>query len=134
MVDVLAEHLDLRVEQRLVAGHRLELRDQAFRSGVLDIGLVDEVLVAGQHRARLRIEDLFFHLRVHAQRDADLAGEQHALVAPAACGGELPVLLEHLLDLAMFGHQQLQGVRLRWLRRGLGMHGGQGGHGALLAE
>ncbi|MFZ5549717.1 MAG: hypothetical protein ACOZJX_13565 [Pseudomonadota bacterium] len=48
VLDVLAQHLDLRVVERLVRRRGLDLRDQVLRAGMLHLGLVEQVLILGQ--------------------------------------------------------------------------------------
>ena len=63
VVDVLAEHLDLRVVQLVGRIHRLDLLDEVLRRRVLDLGLVEQVLLV-ERFARSGIEDLFLDRRV----------------------------------------------------------------------
>jgi hypothetical protein len=42
-VDVRAEHLELGVGDLVLGRHRADLRDQTLDSGVLDLGLVEQV-------------------------------------------------------------------------------------------
>ena len=100
MVDVLAQHLHLGVEEVGVGRHCLDLRDQLLAAGMLHRGFIDQVLVL-QAFAGGRVEDLFLDLGVHGEHLADLRGELLALRRGSARLGELVVVLEQFLHLLM---------------------------------
>ncbi|MCY7317551.1 MAG: hypothetical protein LH617_02285, partial [Ramlibacter sp.] len=58
VVDALAQHGHLRVIQSGFRFHRQDLRDQLLGAGMLDLGLVEEVIVA-QRLTHWRRENLF---------------------------------------------------------------------------
>ena len=102
MLDVLAEHLDGRLEVLVVAGHAFDLRDQLLRGAVLDLGLVDQVLVLFVLEGFLRggIEQLFLDRRVHCQQLADALRDRglfflfRLLELVEQCGYGAVILLE----------------------------------------
>jgi len=109
MFDHLGQYLDLRAEVLVVRTRRVNLCNQIFRTVMLDLGFVMQILVIGGLEKR-RIEDFFLDGGVHLECVADIGRELEF----AAIGARLFELLEPLLDLAVIRLQQCNRVlRLR---------------------
>src|SRR5579859_2235036 len=103
---ILAEHGDLRVVIVVVLRAFQQVGDQQFDGVVLDLRLV-QIVVFDAFFAAGRIEDLLFDHGMGGQGGADLLDQLLALLAFGALE-----LLEQLLDLAVIGLQQVDGILL----------------------
>jgi hypothetical protein len=83
LLDVVLHHFaqdtHLGVVKFLTDFHRLNLGDQVLYGRMFDDRFVDQIIVLGCFPG-LGIKDLFFHLRVNLQRQADLSCELGLLI------------------------------------------------------